>query len=64
MRSRNYTNEIGVNAAERRVPTAVALAILGVAAAVVIFLVRQVFADQPAHHETAGAPAPIKVSSR
>jgi hypothetical protein len=63
MRSRNYTNEIGVNAADRPVPTTVALVILSLVAVVAIVSIRQVMAYKPAHQESAAEqPAPLTVA--
>jgi hypothetical protein len=64
MRSRNYTKEIGVTVTERNVPPSVAFVILAIVAVVAIVFVRQVLAYPPAHQDTAGQPAPLKVSSR
>jgi hypothetical protein len=64
MRSRNYTKEIGVTTTERTVPTAVAFVVLAIVAVVAIVFVRQVLAYPAAHQDTAGQPAPMKVSSR
>jgi hypothetical protein len=64
MRSRNYTNEIGVNSGDRPVSAGMAFAILAVVAVVAILFIRQVVTYQPAHQDTASAPVPMKVSSR
>lgn len=64
MRSRNYTNEIGVTTTERPVPPVVAFVILTLVVVVAIVFVRHVLSYQPAQQETAGQPAALKVSSR
>jgi hypothetical protein len=65
MRSRHYTQEIGVASAERPpVPAAVAFVILAIVALVAVWFAREVLASPPAHPEVAAQPASVKVSSR
>lgn len=64
MRSRDYTQEIGVSSARQRVPVAVAFVVLALVAVAAIWFVRQVQAFQTAHVEAADQPAAIKVTSR
>lgn len=66
MRSRHYTNEIGVNATERPVPTLVSVAILTLVVIVAAILVRQIVTSNGGHEpvaEQSTTPAP-KVASR
>lgn len=63
MRSRDYTQEIGVSPARQRVPVTVAFIVLAIVAVAGIYFVRQVMA-QPASHAATAAPAPVQVSSR
>ena len=63
MRSRDYTQEIGVSSARQQVPVAVAFIVLAIVAVAGIYFVRQVTA-QPASHAATATPAPVQVSSR
>lgn len=63
MRSRDYTQEIGVSSARQRVPVAVAFIVLAVVAVTGIYFVRQVL-GQPAAHADTTVPPPVHVSSR
>ena len=64
MRSRDYTQEIGVSSARQRVPTVVAFVILALVAVAGIYFVRQVQTYPVAHADAAEQTAPVKVSSR
>ena len=63
MRSRDYTQEIGVSSARQRVPVAVAFIVLAIVAVAGIYFVRQVLA-QPASQAATATPSPVQVSSR
>lgn len=66
MRSRDYTQEIGVStSARQRVPAAVGFVVLAVVAVAAIYFISQVLAYQPpAHHAEAAQPVAVKVSQR
>lgn len=64
MRSRNYTNEIGVTQSERRVPAAVAFVILAIVAAAAVYFIRQAMAAQPAHQVATDEATPVQTASR
>lgn len=64
MRSRHYTNEIGVNAAERPVPTLVSVVILALVVIVAAVLVRQIVTSNGEHKSVAEQTSPPKVASR
>jgi hypothetical protein len=61
MISRDYTKELGLAPAERRLPLPVTIAVLALVAAAGVMFVRQVYAVAPL---TESDPAPLKVSSR
>ena len=61
MISRDYTQEIGVAPAERRVSLPVTIAIFAVAALAGVMIVREVYTPAPA---AKAPPPPAKVSSR
>ena len=63
MRSRDYTQEIGISSARQQVPVVVAFIVLAIVAVAGIYFVRQVIA-QPASHAATATPTPVKVSSR
>lgn len=64
MRSRHYTQEIGVNAAERPVPTLVSVAILALVVIVAAILIRQMITSTGEHQSVAEQAVPPKVASR
>ena len=64
MRSRDYTQEIGVSSARQRVPAVVAFVIFTLVAVAGIYFVRQVQAHPTGHADAAEQPAAVKVSSR
>ncbi len=63
MRSRDYTQEIGVSSARQRVSVTVAFIVLAIVAVAGIYFVRQV-TGLPATHADTGAQPPVQVSSR
>lgn len=64
MRSRDYTQEIGVSSVRQRVPASVAVVILAVVAGAGVWFVREMQGQAPAPAEPAASPAILKVSSR
>lgn len=65
MRSRDYTQEVGIASERQRVPVVVAFIVLAGVAVTAVWFARTVSAYQPAHvAEAETKPAAIKVSSR
>ena len=64
MRSRDYTQEIGVSSMRQRVPATVAMVILAVVAGAGVWFVREVQGLAPAPAGADAPPAVLKVSSR
>jgi len=61
MISRDYTKELGLAPAERRLPLPVTIAVLALVAAAGVLFVRQIYTVAPAAEP---APAALKVSQR
>lgn len=63
MRSRDYTQEIGVSSARQRVPVAVAFIVLAIVAVAGIYFIRKV-TSVSATQAAVVPPSPVQVSSR
>lgn len=64
MRSRRYTEEIGIAATERPVPTAVTIVVIAIVIAVGALIVRQVVTYKSDHEVAAQEKAPPTVAHR
>lgn len=64
MRSRDYTQEIGVSSARQRVSLTVTFIVLAIVAVTGIYFVRLVTAQPASHAAVPATPSPMQVSSR
>jgi len=64
MRSRRYTEEVGIASLERPVPMPVAVVVIAIVIAVGALIVRQVVTYKSAHEVAAQEAAPATVAHR
>ncbi len=64
MRSRRYTEEVGLVTQDRPVPTAVAVVVLAIVVVLGALIVRHVVNYQSPHVASEDAPAPAAVAQR